>query len=332
MSTNVPFPFVQPNYFPQNYVPPNYFPQNYVPPQISNIPNKKPIMKIVVVIIIIIVVIIIIGVIIYSIFKGKTNYNSNESDPKIRIVTESVNVTKNVVKTNSVANINTSRVVNKLSSNLSVTDEKTNNSTTLYRKSGTKLNYDPPTNENYILATQFICDDKQLLGSMSLDEGIDKCNDCLGVQRIGSYVFMCKSLLSTTTIPDDDVWINKNKTNLNSFNNDIKYIPTGDKLLYNKYNNYKFNYSNLERLSEPSFWNEAINLCNKNDRCIGVEYNGPGNNSIPFKVIEDPPILMMTLMIYNSSSDKLIYIKNKILSSDTLPTVSNPLKDIITLP
>lgn len=327
----------------QNYPLPQNYPllQNYPLPPNLTLESQPEVKKFkfpkwLIYLLIGLVIAIILGIIIFSIVKGTSHNNDNTSDNQTSINTESVTVTRRANNSYSQNSINTTRVENRAGSNLSVNDRNSDNRTTINRTDNNP-NTDISTNENYVLATNFICDNKRLLGKMSIDEAINQCNNCMGVQKIGDFSFMCGALLTNYTIPDPNLWIQKKYADPNYANEEkqknIQYIPTGDKLLYNRYSYYKFNYSNLESLSEPLFWTEAINLCNNNDKCIGVEYNGSGNNSIPFKMLDDtPPIVILRFIIPTSPTNKLIYIKNKILSSDSLPTVSNLLTDIITLP
>ncbi len=337
LQPNVPLPLnapLQPNAPLQQNVP---LPLNApLQPNVSISNNKFKILKIGG---IIFIVIIILGLIIYGIIRIiKTINNNNDKNENNTIVnTKSVVLTKRVNSINTRSSINTKTVNNTKSSRLSLTDKQEKTYSTVNISGNVKM-YIPPKNQKYVLGVAYTCENKELLGKMSIDEGIDKCNNCIGIQRVDDFVFSCTNITKSSD-PDKDLWVNTDIINVNQIfkdslaQSDNQIIPIGNTLSYNKYFNKKFNYSNVQKISEePLLWLDAVRLCNSSEECIGIEYNGTGFNSFPIKIDTSDVILINRYIIPSINKNDIIYIKNTIKSNDGIPLVSDMVTDIITLP
>ncbi len=305
-------------------------------PPLESIKSPNKTKKILIIAGLVLLVIIIIISIIIGIVKGMKT--SKQSSNNTIINTKSVNLNNTVTRSTTLSSVNTRNVSNTRSSHVSLNDTQAYNNTTINRSGNTSVKvYTPPLNENYILAHGLMCDGKTLLGSMTLDEGINKCNNCIGLQRIDNIIFKCDNLI-TSEEPDTDVWMNKNLTdNTKLFANSLnqsgtELIPTGDNILYNKYYDYIFNYDNAKNTYGSMLWLNAVDLCNNNINCIGIEFNGTGINSIPITINPTDNIYINNYVKPEMNSNKIIYLKNKIISQDGLPLITNPLTDVISLP
>jgi hypothetical protein len=188
----------------------------------------------------------------------------------------------------------------------------------------TTHSYAVPLNTNYEYSrNQHKCLNKELISAATtLDQGINLCNGCPGVQIINNSIYKC-NMIVTDINPDPDVWVRKT---INIPTTQANPNLVGNSILYNKYNDYTFDLNNVKPLSEPLIWLDAVNLCNRNSNCIGVAYNGGGNNSIPYKTTLGNNIESNALLMPTDNNGKYIYVKTMKKPIDDWPFTSNKLK------